>query len=61
MPKLDKVKRWYCYADDDLMDCMGRRPGLYDPDEWNHEHDACGFVIMKATSQDQSIQEDWRD
>ena len=58
----DKTARWYCHAEDELTDCMGRTPHLYDPDEWDHEHDACGWVRIETTRSDpyQYVHEDWR-
>lgn len=54
--------RWYCYADDDLTDCMGRRPQMYDPiSEWDDEHNACGLVVIFPTEPGQPIQEDWEE
>ena len=51
---------WVCRADGDefteqhivnaygVIGCHRYRPELYDPDEYDHEHDGCGWVMVIA-------------
>lgn len=59
MTKMDRIARWYCHAEDELTDCMGRTPHLYDPDEWDHEHDHCGWIVCLVPT-GQHMHEDWK-
>jgi len=52
---------WVCGVDEErwteagivnaygVVGCHKHRPELYDPDEYDHEHDSCGWVIVIRT------------
>lgn len=54
-----RIERWWvCVTDGDdftpegsvnaygVIGCHKHRPFLYDPDEYDHEHDECGWVTI---------------
>jgi len=51
--EVEPIRRWYCYAEDNLFRCQGYLgPTLYDPNEWNDEHNDCGWIeILSGTVQ----------
>ena len=58
VPNARCSRYWVCRADGEefheegivnaygVIGCHSYRPELYDPDEYDHEHDGCGWVTV---------------